>query len=191
MLPAHAAGGKEEPVHEDAGAVVVGVIGQHAVPLVLLFTGAVPGAAEGQGAATSSQVKTLSFRQRRLTCKSPGGRPAQTPCCWGWPAPCRCCCSPRRVWSPRSWTRTRQFCGDTKYFLNLIKYLSSLTWSRPPRGCPGTLPVSWPARWGWCCPSSRSPQSPSSSPPGSPPARPAWPSWGSAWSPGAPPQTRD
>ena len=81
MLPAHAAGGKEEPVHEDAGAVVVGVIGQHAVPLVLLFTGTVPGAAEGQGAATSSQVKTLSFRQRRLTCRSPGGRPAQTPCC--------------------------------------------------------------------------------------------------------------
>ena len=46
MLPADAAGGEEEPVHEDAGAVVVGVIGQHAVPLVLLLTRAVPGAPE-------------------------------------------------------------------------------------------------------------------------------------------------
>ena len=46
-LPADAAGGEEEPVHEDAGAVVVGVIGQQPVPLVLLLTGAVPGAAEG------------------------------------------------------------------------------------------------------------------------------------------------
>ena len=81
MLPADAAGGEEEPVHEDAGTVVVGVVGQHAVPLVLLLTGTVPGAAEGQGAATSSQVKTLSFRLRRLTCRSPGGRPARTPCC--------------------------------------------------------------------------------------------------------------
>ena len=47
LLPADAAGGEEEPVHEDAGAVVVGVIGQQPVPLVLLLTGAVPGAAEG------------------------------------------------------------------------------------------------------------------------------------------------
>ena len=39
--PADAAGGEEEPVHEDAGAVVVGVVGQKAVPLVLLFAGAV------------------------------------------------------------------------------------------------------------------------------------------------------
>ena len=55
LLPADAAGGEEEPVHEDAGAVVVGVIGQHAVPLVLLLTGTVSGAAEGQGAAKSSE----------------------------------------------------------------------------------------------------------------------------------------
>ena len=47
MLPADAAGGEEEPVHEDAGTVVVGVVGQQPVPLVLLLTGAVPGAAEG------------------------------------------------------------------------------------------------------------------------------------------------
>ena len=46
VLPADTAGGEEEPVHEDAGAVIVGVIGQHAVPLVLLLTRAVPGAAE-------------------------------------------------------------------------------------------------------------------------------------------------
>ena len=59
VLPADAAGGEEEPVHEDAGAVVVGVIGQHAVPLVLLLTRAVPGAAECQGTATSSD-KTVS-----------------------------------------------------------------------------------------------------------------------------------
>ena len=52
VLPADAAGGEEEPVHEDAGAVVVGVIGQHAVPLVLLLTRAVPGAAECQGTST-------------------------------------------------------------------------------------------------------------------------------------------
>ena len=47
MLPADAAGGEEEPVHEDAGAVVVGVIGQHAVPLVLLLTGTVSTTAWG------------------------------------------------------------------------------------------------------------------------------------------------
>ena len=45
--PADAAGGEEEPVHEDPGAVVVGVIGQEAVPLVALLARAVPGAARG------------------------------------------------------------------------------------------------------------------------------------------------
>ena len=45
--PADAAGGEEEPVHEDPGAVVVGVIGQEAVPLVALLAGAVSGAARG------------------------------------------------------------------------------------------------------------------------------------------------
>ena len=45
--PAGAAGGEEEPVHEDPGAVVVRVVGQQPVPLVFLLTGAVPGAAEG------------------------------------------------------------------------------------------------------------------------------------------------
>ena len=49
LLPADAAGGEEEPVHEDAGAVVVGVIGQHAVPLVLLLTGTVSVAPQGGG----------------------------------------------------------------------------------------------------------------------------------------------
>ena len=44
-LPADAAGGEEEPVHEDTSAVIVGVIGQQPVPLVSLLTGAVPGAA--------------------------------------------------------------------------------------------------------------------------------------------------
>ena len=43
-VPADAAGGEEEPVHEDPGAVVVGVIGQQPVPLVSLLTGAVSGA---------------------------------------------------------------------------------------------------------------------------------------------------
>ena len=37
MLPADAAGGEEEPVHEDAGAVIVGVIGEQPVPLVALL----------------------------------------------------------------------------------------------------------------------------------------------------------
>ena len=46
-VPADAAGGEEEPVHEDPGAVVVGVIGQEAVPLVALLAGAVAGAARG------------------------------------------------------------------------------------------------------------------------------------------------
>ena len=44
VWPADAAGGEEEPVHEDPGAVVVGVIGQQPVPLVSLLTGAVSGA---------------------------------------------------------------------------------------------------------------------------------------------------
>ena len=35
-VPADTAGGVEEPVHEDAGTVVVRVVGQQAVPLVLL-----------------------------------------------------------------------------------------------------------------------------------------------------------
>ena len=39
--PAGAAGGEEEPVHEDPGTVVVGVVGQQSVPLVLLLAGAV------------------------------------------------------------------------------------------------------------------------------------------------------
>ena len=47
IWPAGAAGGEEEPVHEDPGAVVVGVIGQEAVPLVALLARAVPGAARG------------------------------------------------------------------------------------------------------------------------------------------------
>ena len=37
VLPADAAGGEEEPVHEDAGAVIVGVIGEQPVPLVALL----------------------------------------------------------------------------------------------------------------------------------------------------------
>jgi len=42
---AGAAGGEEEPVHEDAVAVVVGVVGQQAVPLVLLLALAIASAA--------------------------------------------------------------------------------------------------------------------------------------------------
>ena len=49
--PAGAAGGEEEPVHEDAGAVLVGVVGEEAVPLVLLLALAVAGAAQGAGVA--------------------------------------------------------------------------------------------------------------------------------------------
>ena len=37
---------EQEPIHEDAVAVVVGVVGQQAVPLVLLFAGAIPGATQ-------------------------------------------------------------------------------------------------------------------------------------------------
>ena len=49
--PARAARGEEEPVHEDAVAVVVGVVGQEPVPLVLLLALAVAGAAEGGAGA--------------------------------------------------------------------------------------------------------------------------------------------
>lgn len=41
IAPAHAARGEEEPVHEDALAVVVRVVGQQPVPLVLLLAAAV------------------------------------------------------------------------------------------------------------------------------------------------------
>ena len=40
-LPASTARRKEEPVHEDARAVIVRIIGQQSVPLVLLLTGTV------------------------------------------------------------------------------------------------------------------------------------------------------
>ena len=40
--PARAARGEEEPVHEDALAVVVGVVGEQPVPLVLLLALTVP-----------------------------------------------------------------------------------------------------------------------------------------------------
>jgi hypothetical protein len=36
----HAAAGKEEPVHEDALAVVVGIVGEQTMPFVFLFTAA-------------------------------------------------------------------------------------------------------------------------------------------------------
>ena len=41
VAPTDATGGEEEPVHEDAGAVVIWVVGQQAVPLVLLLAGTV------------------------------------------------------------------------------------------------------------------------------------------------------
>ena len=43
--PADAAGGKQEPVHKDPGAVIVWVVGQQSVPLVSLLARAVSGAA--------------------------------------------------------------------------------------------------------------------------------------------------
>ena len=54
--PAGATGWKEEPVHEDPGAVVVGVIGQQAVPLVLLLAGAVPVTPQGRGHAETRKL---------------------------------------------------------------------------------------------------------------------------------------
>ena len=41
VASADTAGGEEEPVHEDPGTVVVGVVREQSVPLVLLFTRAV------------------------------------------------------------------------------------------------------------------------------------------------------
>lgn len=49
IAPADAAGREEEPVHEDALAVVVRVVGEEPVPLVLLLAAAVPGAAARAG----------------------------------------------------------------------------------------------------------------------------------------------
>ena len=46
-LPASTARRKEEPVHEDARAVIVRIIGQQSVPLVLLLTGTVSVTAQG------------------------------------------------------------------------------------------------------------------------------------------------
>ena len=57
--PAGAARREEEPVHEDAVAVVVGVVGQQAVPLVLLLARAVPGAAQGPAGAAHLLVHRL------------------------------------------------------------------------------------------------------------------------------------
>merc|ERR1719481_2168710 len=48
VTPADAAGGEEEPVHEDARAVVVGVVGEQPVPLVFLLTAAVAGTASSR-----------------------------------------------------------------------------------------------------------------------------------------------
>lgn len=47
VAPAHAARREQEPVHEDALAVVVGVVGEQPVPLVLLLAAAVAHAAGG------------------------------------------------------------------------------------------------------------------------------------------------
>ena len=69
-----------------------------------------------------------------LTSRSPGVSPARTPCCWGWPAPSRCCCSPRRGRSPPPWTRTHQTCvsgqntcprRQNEYKLGVILFRSS------------------------------------------------------------------
>ena len=49
VASADTAGGEEEPVHEDAGTVVVRIVGQQSVPLVLLFTGTVSATAERGG----------------------------------------------------------------------------------------------------------------------------------------------
>ena len=83
--PAGAAGGEEEPVHEDAVAVVVGVVGQQAVPLVLLLAGAVAGAtqrARGAGKFEKFDYEHLNNGGKNyvhsLTCRFLGGRPAQS-----------------------------------------------------------------------------------------------------------------
>ena len=58
-IPADATGGEEEPVHEDATAVVVGVVGQESVPLVFLFTCTISGTSEGQCSAAINQSPYL------------------------------------------------------------------------------------------------------------------------------------
>jgi hypothetical protein len=56
--PADAARGVEEPVHEDAGAVVVWVVGQQPVPLVLLGNKAIVRVAgERQGTCSQEQSR--------------------------------------------------------------------------------------------------------------------------------------
>ena len=78
MPPAHAAARVEEPVHEDALAVVVGVVGQQAVPLVLLLARTVTLASQGGRFPEVGEVKVV---RQEPTCRSPGGWPARTPCC--------------------------------------------------------------------------------------------------------------
>ena len=56
ITPADTTGGEEEPVHEDPGAVVVGVIGQEPVPLVLLLTRTVPRTPQCQRAAGHANI---------------------------------------------------------------------------------------------------------------------------------------
>ena len=57
--PADTAGREEEPVHEDPGTVVVGVVGQQSVPLVLLLAGTVSATAGSRLAATDLLVDGL------------------------------------------------------------------------------------------------------------------------------------
>ena len=63
-LPADAAGGVEEPVHEYSSTVVVWVVGQQTVPLVLLEGGVRGAGGDGEGGQvrlgfTCSQAQSL------------------------------------------------------------------------------------------------------------------------------------
>ena len=57
--PAGTTGGEEEPVHEDAGTVVVRIVGQQSVPLVLLLTGTVSVTPQSEATAADLLVDGL------------------------------------------------------------------------------------------------------------------------------------
>ena len=147
LLPADAAGGEEEPVHEDAGAVVVGVIGQHAVPLVLLLTGTVSGAAEGQGAAKSSENEKDILVYFRRDSRADLLVDGLLELLVVEDGPHLAVAVARPEGGGHLGLGLTHVSSTVKCYLDLIKYVSlcSLTSSYPPRGSPGTLLVSCPA----------------------------------------------
>lgn len=82
---ADAARREQEPIHEDALAVVVGIVGEQPVPLVLLLAAAVAAAAPRPrfAACIVNRFSQLlgKLLMKDLTCKLLGAPPAQSAGC--------------------------------------------------------------------------------------------------------------